>query len=82
MSDPLNHLGSIWYHLEPLGGLYSPNQFLGWGIFFRFLEQTGSRSLLWNIQGTQLNLSNIMKGCVKTIKIFRENLKNANFTNE
>ena len=33
MSDPLNHLGSSWYHSEPLEVLYSPNQFLGWDFF-------------------------------------------------
>ena len=33
MSDPLNHLGSTWTHLEPLEVPYSPNQFLGWDFF-------------------------------------------------
>ena len=33
MSDPLNHLGSISHHPEPLEVLYSPNQFLGWDFF-------------------------------------------------
>ena len=33
MSDPLNHLGLIWYHSEPLEVPYSPNQFLGWDFF-------------------------------------------------
>ena len=42
-SDPLNHLGSIWYHSEPLEVPYSPNQFLGWDFFCRFLQQTISR---------------------------------------
>ena len=36
--------GSIWYHSEPLEVPYSPNQFLGWDFFCRFLQQTtGSR---------------------------------------
>ena len=26
MSDLVNHLGSIWYHFEPLEVPYSPNQ--------------------------------------------------------
>ena len=42
MSDPLNHLGSIWYPLTPLDVPYSPNQFLGRDFFCRFLQQTGS----------------------------------------
>ena len=33
MSDPHNHLGSIWYHSEPLEVPYSPNQFLGLDFF-------------------------------------------------
>ena len=33
MSDPLNHLGSLWYHSKPLEFPYSPNQFLGWDFF-------------------------------------------------
>ena len=28
MSDPLNHLGSIWYHSKHLEVPYSPNQFI------------------------------------------------------
>ena len=36
------HLGSIWYHSEPSDVPYSPNQFLGWDFFCRFLQQTGS----------------------------------------
>ena len=35
--------GSIWYHSEPSIVPYSPNQFLGWDFFCRFLQQTGSR---------------------------------------
>ena len=37
MSDPLNHLGSIWYYTKPLNVTYSPTQ-------WSFLQQTGSRS--------------------------------------
>ena len=33
MSVPLNHLGLIWYHSEPLEVSYSQNQFLGWDFF-------------------------------------------------
>ena len=33
LSDPLNHIGSIWYHSEPLEVPHSPNQFLGWDFF-------------------------------------------------
>ena len=42
MSEPLNHLKSIWYHSKPLEVPYSPNQFLGWDFFWHFLQQTGS----------------------------------------
>ena len=42
MSDPLNHLGSIWYYSKPLKVPYSPNQSLGWDFFYPFLQQTGS----------------------------------------
>ena len=42
MSDPLNHLGSIWYHSNSLEVPYSPNQFLGWNFFCHLLQQTGS----------------------------------------
>ena len=47
MSDPINHLGSIWCHSEPLEVPYSPNQFLGWVFFCRFLQQTGSSRSQW-----------------------------------
>ena len=40
------HLGPIWYHSEHLEVPYSPNQFLGWDFFCRFLQQTGSRAEL------------------------------------
>ena len=33
MTDLLDHLGSIWYHSEPLEVSYSTNQFLGWDFF-------------------------------------------------
>ena len=33
MSDPINDLGSIWYHLEALEILYCPNQFLSLDFF-------------------------------------------------
>ena len=36
------HLGLIWYHSETSDVPYSPNQFLGWEFFCRFLWQTGS----------------------------------------
>ena len=42
-SEPHYHLGSIWYHSQPLEVPYSPNQFLGWDFFCSFLQQTGSR---------------------------------------
>ena len=31
------HLGPIWYLSEPSNVPYSPNQFLGWEFFCRFL---------------------------------------------
>ena len=45
MSDPLNHLGSLLYHSEPLEVPYSLNQFLGLDFFCRFLQQAGSSRL-------------------------------------
>ena len=39
------HLGPIWYHSEPSNVPYSPNQFLGWDFFCRFLQQDGSSIL-------------------------------------
>ena len=39
------HLGPIWYHSEPSNVPYSPNQFLGWDFFCRFLQQDRSSIL-------------------------------------
>ena len=33
ISDPLNNLGSIWYHSEPSEVPYSPNQYLDRDFF-------------------------------------------------
>ena len=33
----------IWYHSGPTDVPYSPNQFLGWDFFCRFLQQTSSK---------------------------------------
>ena len=41
------HLGPIWYHSEPSGVPYSPNQFLGWDFFCHFLQQDGSSFRNW-----------------------------------
>ena len=38
MSDPLNHLESIWYHSKPLEVPYSLDQFLGFDFFLPFLK--------------------------------------------
>ena len=43
----LNNLGPIWYHSEPPDVPYCPNQFLGWDFFYRFLQQTSSRHILF-----------------------------------
>ena len=32
------HFGLIWYHSKPFDIPYSPNQFLGWDFFCRFLH--------------------------------------------
>ena len=42
MSDPLNSLGSILYHSEPMEIPYFPNQYLVMNFFCDFLQQTGS----------------------------------------
>jgi hypothetical protein len=62
MSDPLNHLGSIWYHSKPLEVPYSPDQFLGWDFFCRFLQQTGRSK----------NLFELLRACQK-LGTFLEN---------
>ena len=51
----LIYLGPIWYHSETSDVPYSPNQFLGWNIFCRFLQQDGFRA------GSLLFLCNIVK---------------------
>ena len=40
------HFGPIWYHSEPSDGT-SPIQFLGWDFFCRFLQQDGSKSMVF-----------------------------------
>ena len=40
-------LGSNFHHSELLEVLYSPNQFLGWDFFWRFLQQDGFRNISW-----------------------------------
>ena len=37
------HLGPIWFYSEPSDVPYAQNQFLGWDIFCRFLQQIGSK---------------------------------------
>jgi hypothetical protein len=39
---PLNQLGSNWYYSESSDVSNSPNQFLGWDFFCRFLQQDSS----------------------------------------
>ena len=41
-------LGPIWYHSEPSEIPYSPNQFLGWDFFCRFLQQDGFSPHAWS----------------------------------
>ena len=65
MSDPLNNLGSIWYHSEPSDFPYSPNQFLSWdfsfsktaiGVTFNFDEQKFFKNkILDKVTGFLLN---------------------------
>ena len=73
------HLGPIWYHSEPSDVPYSPNQFLGWDFFCRFLQQDGSS--LWNllIKGPTKNmvysdLEGLLFGevCKTSVKIYDE----------
>ena len=44
MSDPLNHLGSIWYHSEPSDVPYSENLLRPISWFGLFLQQNDSNS--------------------------------------
>jgi hypothetical protein len=46
----------IWYHSEPSEVPYSPNQFLGWDFFWRFLKQDGSKLYIFSrvsVQGVK-----------------------------
>ena len=54
MNDPLDHLGSIWYHSESSDVPYSPNQFLGWDFFCSFLRQDCSN---WHLKRATLPCS-------------------------
>ena len=47
MSDPLNHLGLIWYNSKPSEVPYYPNQYLDRDFFFHFLHQGGSSSCIY-----------------------------------
>ena len=40
-----SHLGPIWYHSEPSGIPFSPNQFLGWDFFCSILQRDGSNTV-------------------------------------
>ena len=55
MSDLQTHLGSIWYHSEPLEVPYFPYQFLSLDFFCRFLQQTDSNFSTDNSKGLQSN---------------------------
>ena len=56
MSDPLNILGSIWYHSEPLEIPNFPNQYFDWYFFCHFLQQ-GSSSEDINCQILKIELT-------------------------
>ena len=51
------NLGPIWYHLEPSDVPYSPNQFLGWDFFCRFLQQDGSKLFVSLMHGNLLSVA-------------------------
>ena len=70
---PLNHLGSIWYHLEPSDVPYSPNQFLGWELFCRFLQQDGSRRLSMIRSGSKIILL-VQFSCFRNIILLLNDL--------
>ena len=72
MSEPpSNHLGSIWYHSEPLEVPYSPNQLLGCDFFCRFLQEIGSRYLV-RIRNCRIFFSNDRRVTFRT-EIFDSN---------
>ena len=52
MSDPLNHLGSIWYHSEPSDVPYSKNLLRPISWFGLFLQQNDSK---WTNEITKIN---------------------------
>ena len=45
MSDPLNHLGSVWYHSEPSDIPLFSKPVSWFGLFCRFLQPDGSKIL-------------------------------------
>ena len=70
MSDPLNHLGSVWYHSEPSDIPYSPNQFLGLDFFFcRFLQQDGSSNKSCSSELLSLNINHLKKRFEKDSRV-------------
>ena len=55
-------LGPIWYHSEPSDVPYSPNQFLGWDLFCRFIQQDSSSTSpqkVWSANSFGLDNSKI-----------------------
>ena len=67
MSDPFNHLGSIWCHSEPSDVSYYPNQLLGLDFFCRFLQQ-GCSNYLPSLQSL-VEPTKIPAAVEKTLKI-------------
>ena len=53
------HLAPIWYHSAP----YSPTQFLGWDSFYRFLQQTRSRTVFGSMKKKQVKSPNVYYCC-------------------
>ena len=63
----------IWYHLEPSDVPYSPNQFLGWELFCRFLQQDGSRRLSMIRSGSKIILL-VQFSCFRNIILLLNDL--------
>ena len=60
------HLRSIWYPSDPWDVPYSPNQFLGWDFFWRFLQQDGSSYFITTVPFNDINQLSIKRSLMKT----------------
>ena len=72
-------LESIWYHLKPLEVPYSPNHFLGWDFFCRFLQQTTTVSRIHNHKHALHSFSKVEKLCKTSNDYHNQMQRKVNF---